>query len=58
MEPSLFTPEMIGVLVQTGGTPAILLLIGWRAWNGTTTKISDIIERLIRIETKLEERED
>lgn len=58
MEPQLLTPEMIGVLVQTGGTPAIILLVVWRWWNGTSKKIADIIERLVRIETRLEERDE
>ena len=58
MEPQFFTPEMIAAFVQTGGTPAILLLVGWKAWNGTSKKINDIITRLVRIETILEERDD
>lgn len=58
METQFLTPEMIAAIVQTGGTPAILLLIGWKAWNGTSKKINDIIARLVRIETILEERDD
>ncbi len=58
MQQEFLTPEMIGVLVQTGGTPAIILLVFWRAWNGTSKKINDILTRLVRIETILEERDE
>ena len=65
MQQEFLTPEMIGVLVETGGTPAIVLLVIWRWWNGTskridgiTKKINEIVTRLVRIETILEERDE
>ena len=71
MEPTFFTPEMIAAIVQAGGTPAILLLVIWRAWNGTSKKVTEtniavkkmderfnaVDTRLVKIETILEERE-
>ena len=50
------TPGAVEILIDLFGTPAILLILGWKAWNGTSRRLNDMHARLIKIETILEER--
>ncbi len=52
-----FTPELIQTILQIGGTPALVFVVIWRMWNGTSKRIHEIAddakesrERLIKLE--------
>ena len=40
------TPEAIQTLLQIGGTPAVLAVVFYKVWNGTSVRMKSIEEKL------------